>query len=89
VVAVVGGLWYVAIAVPIGGRTLQERVTTLAEKLFETTPHPPSRHASQTKEPLQDTDQLTDTDRKSLDNLIETKLETTPDKPNAAKTTKR
>ena len=85
VLAIVGGLWYVAIAVPIGGTTLRERAGTWIGKLFETT-HPAHRRSRQTDQDSQHTDQLTDTDRKSLDQLIETKLESTSGKSNAAAT---
>jgi hypothetical protein len=88
VLAVVGGLWYVTIAVPLGGSTLQERVGTWAGKLFETTPHA-TRRSPQVEQTPQPADQLTDTDRKSLNHLIENKLEATSGKPNAAATTKR
>jgi hypothetical protein len=81
-------LWYAALAVPIGGRTLWERVSAWSGRLFESTHHSAHR-SSQAEQTPQDTDQLTNKDRKTLNHLIEKKLETPPSKSNSPITTKR
>ena len=87
--AVLGGIGYVVLAVPLGGKTMMERavevmdpkkrVPSPREKPKAAHSSSPARKITQTPKPLppkkpNDADQLTTKDRQKLDQLIQSKL---------------
>ena len=88
--AVLGGIGYVVLAVPLGGKTMMERAVEVMDPKTQVTPSPGGKpravHSSssahktaQTPKPVlpkkpTDADQLTNKDRQKLDQLIQSKL---------------